>query len=50
MWEIVSSDGLGHRWPFPNSWDKGDGEEEVYYKFYIGISLLFSLAFLILKL
>jgi len=24
----VSSGGLGHRLPTPNSWDKGEGEEE----------------------
>jgi len=28
MWEIVSSRGLGHRWPTPNSWERGEGEEE----------------------
>jgi len=28
MWEIVSSGGLGHRWPTPNCWDKGEGDEE----------------------
>jgi len=27
MWEIVSSGGLRHRWPTPNSWDKGEGED-----------------------
>jgi len=28
MWEIVSSEGFGHRWPTPNNWDRGDGEEK----------------------
>jgi len=23
----VSNEGLGHRWPIPNSWDRGDGVE-----------------------
>jgi len=28
MWEIVSSEGLGQKWPTPNSWDSGQGEVE----------------------
>jgi len=28
MWEFVSGRGLVHRWPTPNSWDRGKGEEE----------------------
>jgi len=24
----MSSGGLRHRWPTPNSWDRGEGEEE----------------------
>jgi len=28
MWEIVSSEGLEHRWPTPNSWDKSEEEEK----------------------
>jgi len=24
----VSSGGLGHRWPTPNSWTRDEGEEE----------------------
>jgi len=27
----VSSGGLGHRWLTPNSWDRGEGEEEKIY-------------------
>jgi len=27
MWEIVSNESLGHKWPTPNSWNKGKGEE-----------------------
>jgi len=28
MWEIMLSGGLGHRWPTPNSWDRGEEEED----------------------
>jgi len=28
MWEIVSSGGLRHKWPTPNSWDRDEGEKE----------------------
>jgi len=27
--EDVSSGGLGHRWSTPNSWDRGEGEEDI---------------------
>jgi len=28
MWKIETSRDLGQRWLTPNSWDKGEGEEE----------------------
>lgn len=28
MWDIVSNEGLRHRWPTPNSWEIGEREEE----------------------
>jgi len=33
MWEIVSRESLGHRWPTPNNWDRGEGEEEEFSKY-----------------
>jgi len=28
MWKIETSGSLAQRWPNPNSWEKGEGEEE----------------------
>lgn len=28
MWEILLSGGLGHEWPIPNIWNKGEGKKE----------------------
>jgi len=30
MWETGSSGGLGQRRPIPNSWERGEGEEDIY--------------------
>jgi len=29
MWEIGSSEGLGQKWPTPNSWERGEKEENI---------------------
>jgi len=29
MWEIGPNEGLGRRWPTPNRWDKGEGDDIV---------------------